>query len=163
MRYEAIEGRRLEAKRRLEASAAQAQAAQAAAAPAAEEGAVRMKEDEPASAEALPRESSGDGAANPAAPTSNGAAGSAAQAAGSNPGGAEPFAEPPPPPRAWLREEFEEWLVQPEQASLQLDPDQRRVVDLACRRGRSIFYTGPGGVGKSHVRPTRPLEPCHTR
>jgi len=32
-----------------------------------------------------------------------------------------------------------------------LDPDQRRVVDLACREGKSVFYTGPGGVGKSHV------------
>ena len=37
------------------------------------------------------------------------------------------------------------------QASIALDVDQRRVVDLACKQGRSVFYTGPGGVGKSHV------------
>ena len=58
---------------------------------------------------------------------------------------------PPPPPRLWRRDELDEWLEAPEQSSVQLDPDQRRVVDLACRQGRSVFYTGPGGVGKSHV------------
>ena len=58
---------------------------------------------------------------------------------------------PPPPPRQWKREELDEWLADPEQSSITLDADQRRVVELACRQGKSVFYTGPGGVGKSHV------------
>ena len=35
------------------------------------------------------------------------------------------------------------------QASIVLDDQQRRVVDLACRRASNVFYTGPGqrGVG----------------
>lgn len=58
---------------------------------------------------------------------------------------------PPPPPRQWKREELDEWLADPEQSAITLDADQWRVVELACRRGKSVFYTGPGGVGKSHV------------
>jgi predicted ATPase with chaperone activity len=39
----------------------------------------------------------------------------------------------------------------PEQAHVTLDSEQRRVLELTCRQGRSVFYTGPGGVGKSFV------------
>jgi ATP-dependent DNA helicase PIF1 len=37
------------------------------------------------------------------------------------------------------------------QAHVTLDSEQRRVLELTCRQGRSVFYTGPGGVGKSFV------------
>ena len=73
-----------------------------------------------------------------------------AAAAAAEPDEFEP-PEPPPPPRMWRRDELDEWLEQPEQSSIRLDADQRRVVDLVCKKSKSVFYTGPGGVGKSHV------------
>ena len=81
---------------------------------------------------------------------------------------APPTAQPPsvplPPARSWCREDLDEWLSQPEQAHIRLDIDQRRVVDLACRQRRSIFYTGPGGVGEHRLsRRGRPCKPLLSR
>ena len=87
-------------------------------------------------------------AANPVRSLSEAALAEVIMAAGEE---ATAEAEPPPPPRQWRREELDEWLNDADQAHITLDPDQRRVVDLACREKRSVFYTGPGGVGKSHV------------
>ena len=47
---------------------------------------------------------------------------------------------------------FDAWLAEFEREhALELDVDQRRCVTLACRERRNVFYTGPGGVGKSLV------------
>jgi ATP-dependent DNA helicase PIF1 len=50
---------------------------------------------------------------------------------------------------------FEEWLLKYEaDKKLTLDEEQRRVVTLACKECKNVFYTGSGGVGKSLVTRT---------
>ena len=47
---------------------------------------------------------------------------------------------------------FDRWLAQEQSdRGIELDIDQRRVVELVCVHGRNVFYTGSGGVGKSLV------------
>ncbi|KAL1520085.1 hypothetical protein AB1Y20_023560 [Prymnesium parvum] len=82
--------------------------------------------------------------------------GAAAAAVGVGRGGAAeelPHAAEVPvaPARVWTRDDLQEWLDAPEQAAIKLDKLQRRVIELTCRRGANVFYTGPGGVGKSFV------------
>ena len=67
----------------------------------------------------------------------------------------EELPPPPPPPRLWRREELHEWLAAPEQSHITLDPDQLRVVELACKHARSVFYTGPGGTRGHALRASR--------
>ena len=59
--------------------------------------------------------------------------------------------EPEPPQRVWRREQLCEWLAEPAQAGVALDPQQLHVVRQVCEERRSVFLTGPGGVGKSFV------------
>ena len=47
---------------------------------------------------------------------------------------------------------FDEWLAEEQcDQGVTLDVDQRWIVELACVHHKNIFYTGPGGVGKSLV------------
>ena len=75
----------------------------------------------------------------------------AAAAGGDAADGVQGCVEPQAPARAWRRDQLDEWLAAPEQAHLTLDAQQRHVVAMACAHGASVFYTGPGGVGKSFV------------
>ena len=48
--------------------------------------------------------------------------------------------------------DLDEWLRDFESTEgLTLDADQRHCCDIACRRRQHLFYSGPGGVGKSLV------------
>ena len=80
-----------------------------------------------------------------AAASEGGAAAAAEEVAAAAPG------EPEPPPRVWRREQLCEWLAEPAQAGVTLDPQQLHVVRQVCEEKRSVFLTGPGGVGKSFV------------
>ena len=66
-----------------------------------------------------------------------------------------PRSESPTQATETVRPDFDAWLARHQsEQKLTLDEVQRRVVSLACRDGRNVFYTGSGGVGKSLVTRT---------
>jgi len=79
------------------------------------------------------------------------AAAAAEGGAGAAEKGTAASGEPEPPQRVWRREQLCEWLAEPAQAGVALDPQQLHVVRQVCEERRSVFLTGPGGVGKSFV------------